>query len=30
MSVVVTENLSREFGRVKALDAVSLQLPTGA
>jgi len=29
MSVVVTENLSRQFGRVKALDAVSLQLPTG-
>ena len=28
MSVVVTENLSRQFGRVKALDAVSLQLPT--
>ena len=29
MSVVVTENLTRQFGQVKALDAVSLQLPKG-
>ena len=29
MSVVVTENLTRQFGQVKALDGVSLQLPKG-
>jgi len=29
MTVVVTENLTRQFGQVKALDAVSLQLPKG-
>lgn len=29
MTVVVTENLTRQFGQVKALDDVSLQLPKG-